>query len=54
VLQVFDHIAVPLADPELRTEISAAVGDPRIAGRILLGISLITIVVRLRSLRKAV
>jgi hypothetical protein len=53
-LQVVDFIADPLGDPELRNQISSAVGDPRIAGRILLGVSLITIVARLRSLRKVV
>jgi hypothetical protein len=52
-LQVIDYIADPLGDSEVRSQIVAAVGDPQIAGRILLGISLITIVARLRSLRKA-
>ena len=51
-LQVIDYIADRLGDPEVRNQISSAVGDPMIAGRILLGISLITVVVRLRSLRK--
>lgn len=52
-LQVVDVIADSLSDPEIGSQISSAIGDPRIAGRILLGISLITIVARLRSLRKA-
>ena len=51
-LQVVDYIADPLGDAELRSQIASAVGNPTIAGRILLGISLITIVARLRSLRK--
>ena len=54
MLQVIDYIADPLADPEFRSQIGSAIGDPRTAGRILLVISLITIVARLRSLRKAV
>ena len=53
-LQAVDYIADPLGDPDLRSQISAAAGDSRIAGRILLAISIITIVARLRSLRKAV
>lgn len=51
-LQVIDYIADPLGDPEVRSQISSAIGDPAIAGRILLGISVITIVARLRSLRR--
>lgn len=53
-LQVIDYIAEPLGDSELRGQIASAVGNPAIAGRILLGISLITIVARLRSLRKEI
>lgn len=52
VLQIADYVADPLGDPDLRNQIGAAIGDSRVAGRILLGISLITIVARLRSLRK--
>ena len=52
-LQIVDYIADPLRDPDLRDQIGAAIGDSRIAGRILLAISIITIVARLRSLRKA-
>jgi hypothetical protein len=54
LLQIVDYVADPLGDPELRIQVGAAIGDPIIAGRIMLGISLITIVARLRSLRKAV
>jgi hypothetical protein len=42
-----------LGDPALRDQISAAVGDAKTAGRILLGISVVTIIARLRSLQKA-
>jgi hypothetical protein len=51
-LQIVDYVADPLGDPDLRSQIASAIGDTRIAGRILLGISLITIVARLRSLRR--
>jgi hypothetical protein len=51
-LQAFDYLVDPLGDPEFRSQVALAVGDPRTAGRILLGISVITILVRLRSLRK--
>jgi len=53
-LQIIDYVADPLGDPEFRSQIGSAIGNPRIAGWILLGISLITIIARLRSLRKAV
>src|SRR5437867_997129 len=43
-LQIIDYIADPLGDPELRNQIGSAVGNPRIAGWVLLGISLVTIV----------
>jgi hypothetical protein len=52
-LQAFDSIADALGDPGLKDQISNAIGDPRLTGRILLGISVVTIAVRLRSLRKA-
>lgn len=51
-LQVVDVAADALGDPGLKDQVSAAVGDPKIAGRILLGISIVTILARLRSLRK--
>lgn len=54
VLQIVDYLADPLGDPELRNQVGTAIGDPKIAGRVLLGISLVTIVARLRSLRKVV
>jgi hypothetical protein len=53
MMSVIDNIGEALGDPNLKDQISAAVGDARIAGRILLGISIITILARLRSLRKA-
>jgi hypothetical protein len=52
-MQAIDSIADAFGDPGLRDQISVAVGDVKTAGRILLGISIVTIVVRLRSLRKA-
>ena len=53
LISIIDNVADALDDPGLKEQISAAIGDPRIAGRVLLGISVITILVRLRSLRKA-
>jgi hypothetical protein len=53
VLQRTDAIADALGDPALRDQISAAVGDAKTVGRILLGISIVTVLARLRSLRKA-
>jgi hypothetical protein len=52
VMSVVDNIGDALGDPNLRDQISAAIGDAKTAGRILLGISVITILARLRSLKK--
>jgi hypothetical protein len=53
VMQGIDTIADALGDPNLKDQISAAIGDTKIAGRILLGVSIVTIIARLRSIRKA-
>lgn len=53
VMQAADTIADALGDPNLRDQIAAAVGDAKTAGRILLSISIVTIIARLRSIRKA-
>jgi hypothetical protein len=53
VMQAIDVTAGALGDPGVKDQISAAIGDPKTVGRILLGVSIITIVARLRSLRKA-
>ena len=52
MMSVIDSIGDSLGDPNLKDQISAATGDARMAGRILLIISVITILARLRSLRK--
>lgn len=53
VMAAIDSIGDALGDPNLREQVNNAIGDARTAGRILLGISVITILARLRSLRKA-
>jgi hypothetical protein len=53
LLQGLDSIADALGDPNFKDQISAAIGDTKTVGRILLGVSVLTIVARLRSLRKA-
>ncbi len=53
VMTGIDNVGEALGDPNLRDQINNAIGDTRVAGRILLGISVITILARLRSLRKA-
>ena len=53
VMEVMDTVADTLGDPTIKDQISAAIGDPKTVGRILLGVSVITIIARLRSLRKA-
>jgi hypothetical protein len=52
VMQAVDAIADLLGDPGLKDQISQSIGDTKTVGRILLGISVITIIARLRSLRK--
>jgi len=52
LMQGLDSIADALGDPNLKDQISASIGDTRTAGRVLLGISVVTIVARLRSLKK--
>ncbi len=47
-----DSIGDALGDPTLRDQLSAAIGDAKTTGRVLLGISVITILARLRSLKK--
>jgi hypothetical protein len=53
VMALIDSIGDALGDPTLKDQISAAVGDAKTTGRILLGISVITILARLRSLKRA-
>jgi hypothetical protein len=53
VMQGIDTIADALGDPNFKDQISAAIGDTKVAGRILLGLSIVTIIARLRSIRKA-
>ena len=52
LMSVIDSVGAALGDPGLKGEVSAAIGDARTAGRILLGISVITILARLRSLKR--
>jgi hypothetical protein len=53
VMQCIDVAADALGDPVVKDQITAAVGDAKTVGRILLGISFVTIVARLRSIKKA-
>lgn len=48
-----DNIADALGDPSLKQQISDAIGDPKTIGRILLGVSVITIIARVRTVKKA-
>jgi hypothetical protein len=51
-MSMIDVLADAFGDPSLKDQISAAVGDARTTGRILLAISIVTILARLRSLKK--
>jgi hypothetical protein len=52
-MQTVDTMVDALGDPGLKDQISAAIGDTKTVGRILLGVSIVTIIARLRSLQKA-
>jgi hypothetical protein len=52
-MQGLDVIADAFGDPNLKDQISAAIGDTRTVGRILLGVSIVTLIARLRTARKA-
>jgi len=52
-MEAVDTIADALGDPGLRDQIVAAIGDAKTVGRILLCVSIVTIIARLRSLRRA-
>ncbi|MBR0846624.1 hypothetical protein JQ543_02625 [Bradyrhizobium diazoefficiens] len=52
VASIIDDLADGLGDPGVKDQISAAVGDVRTTGRIMLAISVVTIIARLRTLRR--
>jgi len=52
IFQAIDSIGDALGDPGLKDQLTVAIGDTQTVGRILLGISIITLIARLRSLRK--
>ena len=51
-MQGLDTLADALGDPNLKDQISAAVGDTKTVGRILLGVSIVTLIARFRTARK--
>jgi hypothetical protein len=53
IMQCIDSAADALGDPGLKQQITDAIGDPKTVGRVVLGISVITIIARLRSIKKA-
>lgn len=48
---IIDDLADGLGDPGVKDQISAAIGDVKTTGRIMLAISVVTIIARLRTLR---
>lgn len=50
---VVDDVADAVGDPGFKDQIGAAIGDARMTGRILLVISIVTIIARLRTLRRS-
>jgi hypothetical protein len=53
VMQSLDVLTDALGDPNLKDQIAAAIGDTRTVGRILLGVSIVTMIVRMRTARRA-
>ena len=52
-MQALDAITDLSGGQDFKDQVNSAVGDPKLAGRILLGVSVVTILVRFRSLGKA-
>ena len=52
-MQAAETLSDMLGDPDFKDQLSAAIGDTKTAGRILVAVSIVTIIARLRSLRKA-
>jgi len=50
---VIDDLADLLGDPDVKDQIGAAIGDVKMTGRILLAISVVTIIARMRTLRRS-
>jgi len=53
ILQLVDAAGDVLGDPAIKDQVSAAIGNPTSAGRVLLVISIITVAARLRSIRRS-
>jgi hypothetical protein len=49
---IIDDLADALGDPGVKDQISSAIGDDKTTGRIMLVISVVTIIARLRTLRR--
>lgn len=52
VLQLIDAFGDIAGDPNIKDQLSVAIGDAKIVGRILLGISIVNIIARARTLKK--
>lgn len=52
VMQLMDNVLDIINDPSLKDAIHGMVGDTKMWGMIILGISIINIMARMRSLRK--
>jgi hypothetical protein len=49
---IIDDLADAMGDPSVKDQISEAIGDVKTTGRIMLVISIVTIIARLRTLRR--
>ncbi len=52
-IEMIEAVADGLGNPAIKEQLSAALGgDPKTIGRVLLGVSIVTILARLRSIGK--
>lgn len=49
---IIDDLADALGDPAVKDQINSAIGDVTTTGRVMLVISVVTIIARLRTLRR--
>lgn len=53
IMQAIDPIATALGDPDIKTQVTDALGaNPKLLGYVLMGISAVTLAARLRSISK--
>lgn len=53
-IQIIEAVGDALGDPAIKDQLTAALGgDPKTVGRVLLGVSIVTILARMRSIGRS-